>query len=175
LWPAAPRPARRRPVGAVPAPGAILAGMTAFEQVRRLAVASGHRAVLATTRRDGSVHATYVNAGVLDHPVTGGPCVAAVVAGNARKLAHLRRSGRAAATFTAGWEWASVEGPVQLAGPDDALDGFGAGRLPQLLRDVFAAAGGAHDDWDEYDRVMAAERRVAVLIDPARVLGVGRT
>jgi hypothetical protein len=34
---------------------------------------------------------------------------------------------------------------------------------------VFSAAGGTHDDWAEYDRVMAAERRVAVLIEPARL------
>jgi hypothetical protein len=34
---------------------------------------------------------------------------------------------------------------------------------------VFTAAGGTHDDWDEYDRVMAEEGRVAVLVDPARI------
>ena len=38
-----------------------------------------------------------------------------------------------------------------------------------LLRDVFRAAGGNHDDWDTYDRVMAQERRAAVLIAPSRV------
>ncbi len=31
------------------------------------------------------------------------------------------------------------------------------------------AAGGTHDDWDTYDRVMAEERRTAVLITPDRV------
>jgi hypothetical protein len=36
---------------------------------------------------------------------------------------------------------------------------------------VFTAAGGTHDDWDEYDRVMAAEGRTAVLVEPARILG----
>jgi hypothetical protein len=41
--------------------------------------------------------------------------------------------------------------------------------VPQLLRDVFAAAGGTHDDWDEYDRVMAAEGRTAVLVAPDRI------
>ncbi len=41
-------------------------------------------------------------------------------------------------------------------------------RLPGLLRDVFAAAGGTHADWDEFDRVMAAERRAAVLVEPTR-------
>jgi len=41
--------------------------------------------------------------------------------------------------------------------------------VPQLLRDVFSAAGGTHDDWDEYDRVMADEDRLAVLVRPERV------
>lgn len=43
------------------------------------------------------------------------------------------------------------------------------GNDPQLLRDIFAAAGGTHDDWDEYDRVMASENRVAVFVTPERV------
>jgi len=37
------------------------------------------------------------------------------------------------------------------------------------LRNIFQAAGGTHDDWDTYDRVMAEERRAAVLIAPGRV------
>lgn len=41
--------------------------------------------------------------------------------------------------------------------------------LRLLLRAIFSAAGGEHDDWDTYDRVMAAERRAAVLIFPKRV------
>ena len=35
-----------------------------------------------------------------------------------------------------------------------------------LLRDVYSAAGGVHDDWDEYDRAMAADGRLAVLVSP---------
>ncbi len=31
--------------------------------------------------------------------------------------------------------------------------------LRLLLRNVFTSAGGQHDDWDEYDRVMAQHRR----------------
>ena len=58
-------------------------------------------------------------------------------------------------------------------GPDDLPDGFDSSRLPQLLRDVFTAAGGTHDDWDEFDRVMAAERRAAVLVEPARITSNG--
>jgi len=42
-------------------------------------------------------------------------------------------------------------------------------RLRLLLREIFTAAGGTHEDFDEYDRVMRAERRTAVLITPSRV------
>ena len=38
-----------------------------------------------------------------------------------------------------------------------------------MLREIFTAAGGTHDDWDAYDRVMREERRTAVLITPDRV------
>ena len=78
-------------------------------------------------------------------------------------------------TFRAGWEWVTVEGTAELAGPDDPMEGVDAERLRLLLREIFTSAGGTHDDFDEYDRVMAAERRTAVLITPARVYGVGGT
>lgn len=144
-----------------------------IDLVRRLVAADHGLAVVATTRGDGTVHASLVNAGVLDDPVTGEPCVGLVARGDARKLALLRRAGRATVVFRAGWEWVAVEGPVRLAGPDDRPDGFDAANLPALLRDVFAAAGGTHDDWDEYDRVMAAEGRTAVLVDPQRISSNG--
>ena len=73
----------------------------------------------------------------------------------------------------AGWRWAGVEGPVDLAGPDDPLGDIDAERLRKLLREIFTAAGGTHEDWDEYDRVMANERRVAVLVPPERTYGSG--
>ncbi len=44
-------------------------------------------------------------------------------------------------------------------------------RLRLLLREVFTAAGGSHDDWAEYDRVMAEQRRTAVLVTATRVYG----
>ena len=85
-------------------------------------------------------------------------------------MRHLRGNPRAAVTFRVDWRWATVEGPVTLVGPDDALPGFDPGDVPGLLRRVFAACGGSHDDWDTYDRVMADERRLAVLVDVERVL-----
>lgn len=144
-----------------------------LDTVRELGAASRWLGAVATTRPDGSVHASLVNAGLLDDPVTGQPVVGLVARGDTRKLAHMRRSGRAAVLFQHGWQWVSVEGPVRIAGPDDPLDGFAGERLPALLRAVFEAAGGTHDDWAEYDRVMAAERRAAVLVTPARILSNG--
>jgi hypothetical protein len=119
------------------------------------------------------VHSSLVNAGVFDHPVTKEPTVALVARGNARKLKLMAAAGRANAVFRAGWEWVSVEGPVDILGPDHPQDGFAPEDVPQLLRDIFRAAGGTHDNWEEYDRVMADERRTAVFITPARIVTNG--
>jgi hypothetical protein len=81
----------------------------------------------------------------------------------------MRRDPRTTVVFRAGREWVTVEGRVSLIGPDDAYQGFDPGRVPQLLREVFTAAGGTHDNWEEYDRVMAAERRTAVFVEMDRV------
>src|SRR5829696_1518286 len=94
-----------------------------LDLVRRLGAADHGLAVIATTRADGSVQASVVNAGVLDHPVTGEPVVGVVARGDALKVRLVRRAGRAAVTFRAGWEWAAVEGPVSLIGPDDPQPG----------------------------------------------------
>ncbi len=126
-------------------------------------------AVVATTRADGSVQASVVNVGVLAHPLRGEPVVGLVARGDAVKLRHLRRDPRVTVVARSGWQWVAVEGRVALAGPDDPLPGFGSEAVPQLLRDIFRAAGGDHDDWPTYDRVMAEERRVAVLVSPTRV------
>jgi PPOX class probable F420-dependent enzyme len=143
--------------------------VASLDRVRDLVAREHGLAVVSTVRADGSMPASVVNAGVLDHPVTGAPVVALVARGGTRKVANLRARPRATVVFRVGWEWVTVEGPTELAGPDDTLAGFDASELPALLRDVFTAAGGTHDDWDEYDRVMAAERRTAVLVHPERV------
>ena len=144
-----------------------------LDLVRRLSTADHGLAIVATTRRDGSVHASVVNAGVLDDPVTNRPVVGFVASASTVKLRLLRRVGRAAVVFRAGWEWVAVEGTIRVVGPDDLPDGFTADQVRQLLRDVFTAAGGTHEDWAEYDRVMSAERRAAVLVDPARITSNG--
>jgi PPOX class probable F420-dependent enzyme len=125
--------------------------------------------VLSTTRTDGSVQASVVNAGVLVHPLTGAEVVGLVAAGGARKLVHLRTDPRATVVVRAGWRWATAEGTAELVGPDDPHPRIDAEGLRLLLREVFRAAGGTHDDWDAYDRAMADEHRTAVLITPRRV------
>jgi PPOX class probable F420-dependent enzyme len=147
--------------------------MTDLDAFTKLVPLDHGLVVVSTARADGSVQSSVVNAGVLDHPVTGKPVVGFVAAGGSHRLTNLRARPRATVVIRAGWQWAGVEGPVELAGPDDPLEGIDGERLRVLLRDIFTAAGGNHDDWDEYDRIMATERRVAVLVDPERVYGTG--
>jgi PPOX class probable F420-dependent enzyme len=145
--------------------------VTALDDFSELIGRDHGLAVVSTLGSDETIQSSVVNAGVLEHPVRGTPVVAFVSAGGARRLRNLRERPRATVVLRAGWQWAAVEGAVELAGPDDPLAGIDAERLRVLLREIFVAAGGTHDDWDEYDRVMAGERRVAALIEPRRVYG----
>lgn len=139
-----------------------------LNDVETIAAGDSHLAVIATTRADGTVQASVVNAGIVDHPVSKEPVVAFVTYGRV-KLANLRARPRLTAVFRSGWRWASVEGTSQIVGLDDPIDGFGLSGLPGLIRSIFVAAGGTHDDWAEFDRAMAEERRAAVLVRPERV------
>ena len=90
-------------------------------------------------------------------------------AGRARKLTFLRANPNVTVVVRAGWQWASLDGTAELIGPDDPHPDLDDEQLRLLLRDIFSAAGGTHDDWDTYDRVMREERRTAVLVTPTRV------
>ena len=145
--------------------------MIEIEPFARLVGGDHGLAVVALALPDGTAHASVTNAGVLPHPVTGETVVGVVARGDARKLRHLRAHPRATIVLRVGWQWSEDEGPVELAGPDDPLPGVDAERLRLLLREIFTAAGGTHEDFGEYDRVMAAERRTAILLTPARLYG----
>ena len=145
--------------------------MTDLSTFAELAAAEHGLCVVTSLRPDGSMAAAVVNAGVLDHRVPGEPVVGFVARG-LRKLEHLRAAPRATVVARSGWRWTAVEGPVEIVGPDDPRPGLDPDGLRLLLREVFTAAGGTHEDWDEYDRVMAAERSAAVLVSPRRVYGV---
>jgi PPOX class probable F420-dependent enzyme len=135
--------------------------------VVQLAQGDNHLAVLATSKADGSVQASVVNAGVLDDPVDGSPGVALVAIGGSVKLRLLRERPQATVVFKHGFQWAAVAGAVRLVGPDDGAE-FGLD-VPRTLRSVFVAAGGDHENWDEFDRVMAADRRCAVFVRASRI------
>jgi PPOX class probable F420-dependent enzyme len=142
--------------------------MTTLADVVELAARDQFLAVVATVRADLTIQASLVNAGLMAHPVSGEQVVALVTYGPA-KLRNLRARPQATVTFRSGWQWATVEGRAELIGPDDPNPAFDADALRLLLRDIFAAAGGTHDDWDAYDRVMLEQRRTAVFISADRV------
>lgn len=142
--------------------------MTTLHEAASLSSDEQGLVVVATLRANGTIQSSLVNAGILAHPVTGETVLAFVAAGPV-KLANLRARPQVTATFRNGWQWAAVEGHAQLAGPDDPQPWLDPDRLRRLLREIFTASGGTHDDWEEYDRVMAEQRRAAVLIRPDRV------
>ena len=143
-----------------------MADLTSFEQLVPL---DHGLSVVVTRRSDGTPQTSVVNAGVATHPATGARAVAFVAAGGSRKLAHLRADPTIVVVLRAGWQWVAVEGHAELIGPDDPSPSIDAERLRLLLREIFSAAGGTHDDWDTYDTVMREERRTAVFVTPTRI------
>ena len=143
--------------------------MANIEDFRKLVAGDHGLVVVSVTRGDGTISSSVVNAGVLPHPVTGESVVGMVVRGGTRKLANWRARPYANVVIRSGWQWAAAEGRVDLIGPDDPAPGFDAERLRLLLREVFTAAGGTHEDFDTYDRVMREERRTAVFVHPDRI------
>ena len=142
--------------------------MSDLSQFSSLAAAESGLVVVSTARADATIQSSLVNAGVFPHPVTDVPTVAFVTYGRA-KLANLRARPWMTLTARSDWQWSSVEGVVDIIGPDDSTPGAEDEDVPALLRAVFTAAGGTHDDWDAYDRTMAEQRRAAVLVTPRRV------
>jgi PPOX class probable F420-dependent enzyme len=143
--------------------------VASIDDVRTLVALDHGLASVSIARPDGSLQSTVVNAGVIPHPVNGQPVAAFVARGGTRKVDHLRRDPRTTLLWRAGWAWATVEGDAELFGPDDRMAGLNDEALRPLLRQIYEAAGGVHEDWAEYDRVVAAERRVAVLVRPTRI------
>jgi PPOX class probable F420-dependent enzyme len=143
-----------------------------LEPVRRMVAKESVLAGVTVVRADGTPHSSLVNAGVVDHPSTGRPVVGYVTYGPV-KLRNLRERPATSLLWRSGWQWVGVEGSSELIGPDDPADGIDAEGLRLLLRAVFSGAGGTHDDWDTFDRVMREERRTAVLLAPTRVYGNG--
>ena len=112
-----------------------------------------------------------VNAGVIDHPVTGQPVAAFVGRPATHKIAHLRENPRATpAVARRVGVGRPPRAPSSSSAPTTRSRGSPATTSRASSATVYSAAGGGeHDDWAEYDRVMAAERRMAVLLTPTRI------
>ena len=139
-----------------------------LDEVMEMAAREQYLAVVATVRADSTIQSSLVNAGALAHPITGEQVLAFVTYG-AAKLRNLRVRPQLAVTFRSGWTWCAVEGDAELIGPDDPHPQIDAERLRLMLRDIFTAAGGTHDDWDAYDRTMLEQHRTAVFVKPSRI------
>lgn len=142
--------------------------MTTLDEAALLGAKEQGLAVISTLRAEGTIQSSLVNAGVMRHPLAEQSVLVFVAYGKV-KLANLRARPQLTATFRSGWQWAAVEGHAQLIGPNDPHAGIDTEGLRLLLRSAFTAAGGSHDNWAEYDRVMAEQRRTVVLVEPTRI------
>ena len=127
--------------------------MTDAESAREF-LRANHRAVLATTRRDGSPQLSPVTVGVDDE----GHAVVSTRE-TAMKVKNLRREPHASlCAFTDGFfgPWVHVAGPVDIVALPEAMDG--------LIAVYRQAKGEEHPDWDEFREAMAREQRVLVRI-----------
>lgn len=140
-----------------------------LDDARQLVALDHGLATVSTTRDDGAIQTTVVHAGIVDHPVAGSQVAAFVARGGTAKIRYLRARPQATVVWRAGWAWVAVEGRAELCGPDDPLPGVGADGTRMLLRTICEAAGVPQEDWDEFDRLAAAERRTAVLVTPRRL------
>src|ERR1700691_6769176 len=121
-----------------------------IEDFRRLVAGDHGLVVVSATRDNGTISSSVVNAGVLPHPRTGETVVGMVVRGGTKKLANWRQRPYANVVIRSGWQWAAAEGSVDLIGPDDPEPSVDSDRLRLLLREIFTAGGGTHEELDTY-------------------------
>lgn len=114
-------------------------------------LATHHRAVLVTRRRDGAVQTSPVAAGV----DAAGRVVISTPSRTA-KARNLRRDPRASLCVVPdSWygPWLHLDADTEVVGMPDALP---------LLEDYYRSISGEHPDWAEFRRVMVAEDRVVL-------------
>ena len=120
-------------------------------------IRSNHRAVLATTRRDGSPQLTPV-------AVTIDPRGAVIISSRqtAAKVKNARRDPRAwVCVMNDGFygEFVQVEGNVSIVDLPEAMDG---------LIEYYRSISGEHPDWDDYRAAMEREQRVIIRLEVTR-------
>ena len=145
--------------------------MGSIDDVQRFLGQETGLATVSTIQKDGRILSSVVNCGVLPHPITQELCVAFVSAGNAARLKHIERGSEVTVAIRREWKWVSVSGEADLFGPKYLPENFDPEQLRILLRDVFISAGGVHDDFEEYDKVMASDKRVVVCVEIEQIRG----
>jgi PPOX class probable F420-dependent enzyme len=122
-------------------------------EAARAFLSKQHRAVLATSRADGTPQLSPVLATVDE----AGRVVVSTTEGSV-KVRNLRRRPHAAlCVLNDGFfgDWTQVEGEVEIVSLPDAMDG---------LIDYYRRVAGEHADWDEYRAAMERDRRVLLRI-----------
>jgi PPOX class probable F420-dependent enzyme len=117
---------------------------SALDFIRR-----NHRAVLATTRADGTTQMSPVTPGVDDEGR-----VEISTRETAYKVRHVRALPYAAlCAFTEQFfgDWVQVEGPVEIVSLPDAME---------PLVEYYRRISGEHPDWADYRAAMERDRRV---------------
>jgi PPOX class probable F420-dependent enzyme len=118
---------------------------------------ANHRAVMATTRADGTTQMSPITVGV-----DGEGRVLVSSRETAYKVRHLRALPYAAiCAFTEGFfgDWVQVEGPVEIVALPEAME-----MLVQYYRDI----SGEHPDWDDYRAAMERDQRVILRLSIER-------
>ncbi|HZZ48298.1 MAG TPA: PPOX class F420-dependent oxidoreductase [Pseudonocardia sp.] len=120
-------------------------------------LATRHRGVLQTTRRDGGPQLSPVTCGVDSE----GRIVVSTYPERA-KVPNIRRTGRAAICVLSNeWDdaYVQVEGPAEVIDLPEALDG---------LVEYYRGIAGEHSDWDEYRAAMTRQGKCLIRISIER-------
>jgi PPOX class probable F420-dependent enzyme len=120
----------------------------------RAFIRTHHRAVLATTRTDGTPAMTPVTAGV---DADGRVLISSRL--TAYKVKNLRRDPRAwlcVLPDTFFGDWIQVAGIVEIVELPEAMD---------LLIDYYRGISGEHPDWADYRAAMERDKRVLIRLD----------
>jgi len=129
-------------------------------------LAQNHVVNFSTYRRDGRPQMSLVTVGRI------GEALAFTTRQRNAKYANLMRDPRCAMmVFSPDLRtYAVLDGDAQVVGAHNT----DPETLRATLRDVYrASAGKEHPNWDEYDAVMAEQKRVAVLLNPTRMYAHG--
>jgi PPOX class probable F420-dependent enzyme len=128
------------------------------------AARANHRSVLTTIRRDGRPQLSNVL-----HWAGDDGLIRISTTADRAKYHNLRRVpwGALKVDGDSFWSYAVIEADATFsevaADPHDAA-------VDELV-DYFRAISGEHSDWDDYRRVMVADRRVVVRLAPTRAYG----